>query len=247
MPRNALFGLVCFFVWFAVCALSLGASTDSLAQQRRDAALVLTFGELNESDAKRLKKSESYADAKKTLARSLSSKQKAGVARRNAFLDVFGQQPAESAVAENGAPAHPYVEWVRIYLEELAYDESEYRDVIERAYLYVIKRPPYEEEISYWEELGVFAFVELVGGIEDWARRNQPGLMVTGGEATISVNCPYLSSLRLSPEVAEEVARAEGFQIDAESSRTVLYPNADAFISIGPVYFLIAGGMSRDG
>ena len=43
------------------------------------------------------------------------------------------------------------------------------------------------EEIEYWKNHDTLSFVLLVGCVEDWARRNQPGLMVTAGTPTLIV------------------------------------------------------------
>ena len=57
-------------------------------------------------------------------------------------------------------------------------------------------------EIEYWKRQPALSYALLVGCIEDWARRNRPGLMATTGVASVSVNSAYLATIRLSPGVA---------------------------------------------
>jgi len=131
-----------------------------------------------------------------------------------AARDAFGRVPTaeELAAAGRAAPADAtYGERVRAHLATLKDRAAEYEQVLHRAYRLVVRREAYAEELAYWARRDVVPFAFLVGCLDDWARRNQPGLMVTSGAPTVSVNCEFLVTARVSPAVAAEVRGVLGF------------------------------------
>jgi hypothetical protein len=81
--------------------------------------------------------------------------------------------------------------------------------------------------------------------VHDWARRNQPGLTVTAGPASVNVNSPYLTTVRLSPALAAETRAAAGFSRPRGASAArgwhVIAPGADEVASVGGIHFAAAG------
>ncbi len=208
-------------------AFMLGQGRAPLEQELADwtAKGELTLGELLEGVA-----AELGADG-------ASQKQ---VALR-AFEDSFGEEPMNFAGVGTGS----YLEQMKANVAGLAADGEAYMRVIERAYWFVLKREPYVEEVEYWKSKDTLPYVLLVGALEDWARRNQPGLMVTGGVATVSVNCEFLTTLRLSPEVAAEARALLGLGPDDGAGHRVLAVGAGGLVSSGGVHFLVAGAAWR--
>lgn len=166
----------------------------------------------------------------------------AEVAER-AFLDAFGM-----ASTAKGAPRGARIPEGALYhaaleaqLAWLSQNPEAYVAVLQRAYTWTIHRDPYEEELAYWRERPTLSYVLLVGCLEDWGRRNQPGLMVTAGTATISVNCPDLTTLKLSPELAAEVRTALHRAPPANEAWSILAPGADEVVSSGAIPFVAVG------
>lgn len=168
------------------------------------------------------------------------------VARRavavRAWWDALGRAPREAELAP--AAAELYVERVRELVDGLAARPEEYRAVVERAYHAVLGRAPFPEEFQYWGEDRPRAYVVLVGCLENWARRNAPGLTVTTGVPAISATSERLATLRLSPALADEVRRALAWPME-ELARArganVLMPGGDTIVSVGGVHFIAIG------
>jgi hypothetical protein len=164
-----------------------------------------------------------------------------------AFQDAFGRAPGAEESASWSGDAITYTELVRRHLQWLAAHPADYAQVLGRAYQQVIRRDVYAEETDYWKTQDTLSYTLLVGCIEDWARRNQPGLMVTSGTATISVNSSFLSTLRLSPAVAAEARAAAGMVPVSEAERVanpgrnVIAAGADKVFSSGHIHFVAAG------
>jgi hypothetical protein len=166
---------------------------------------------------------------------------------RRAYQDTFGQSATTRAFT--GEPdVVLYHEWVTRHLQLLAQEPAAYAAVIQRAYQLVLGREAYDLEVAYWNRQSPLSFALLVGCVEDWARRNQPGLMVTGGTATVSTSSEYLITLRVSPAVAAEVRAALGNTPVEETEftpawgRNLLAPSGAAVITRGSVYMVAAGG-----
>jgi hypothetical protein len=153
---------------------------------------------------------------------------------QRAFQFVYGT-PSEADVPP--AAGELFTEQVSAHLEALAKNKDTYQKVLQRAYRHVVSRDIYEEEIAYWSDYAPLPYALLVGCVEDWARRNQPGLMSTAGTPTVSVNSELLETLRLSPELAREVAAAMGLP----ETTTVLAAGGDSLKSSGDIRFLVIG------
>jgi hypothetical protein len=160
--------------------------------------------------------------------------------------DAFGRVPGEDEV-RGMAGAGTYADVMRRHLQSVADRPAEYERVLNRAYRLVLQRDAYSVEIDYWKRQPVLSFALLAACIEDWARRNQPGLMATTGVASVSINSAYLSTVRLSPAVAAEARAAAGSARpgDAASAsalgRHVVAPGAEQVASVGGIHFAAAG------
>lgn len=143
-----------------------------------------------------------------------------------------------------------YTELVQRHLQWLAQHPAEYEQVMHRAYRLLLERDAYSVEIDYWRRQPALSFALLVGCIEDWARRSQPGLTATTGTAAVSINSAYLATVRLSPGVAAEARAAAGLVPAGDSNlavaagRVVVAPGADGIVSVGGIYFAAAGADS---
>lgn len=224
--------LLLSFLFATATGLLAGESSQA---DRFEAAFLLSHGRL--PSAEELAEGAematgSVSDLYSKLAKESSSPEVAAFA----YLDVFGIEPT------NAGDGGSYWELSRQHLATLESDAEAYEAVINRAYKYVINRDVYEEEIAYWKEHGVFTYTMLVACVEDWAKRNQPGLMVTAGTPTVSVNSEYLTTLRLSPALAAEVREAIG---GLEEAR-IIHPGAKSLKSGGGIHLIATGGMSRD-
>jgi hypothetical protein len=158
-----------------------------------------------------------------------------------AFQDANGREPVSGDLEMPSGSGASYTELMVGHIQRLAENPSDYEQVIQRAYRFVIRRDAYSEEIDYWNERATLSYILLVGCMEDWARRNQPGLMVTSGTPTISINCDYLATVRLSPKVAAEAREAAGLPPAGDGGTHVIAAGAGAIVSGGRIHFAMAG------
>lgn len=235
-----------------LCLTGLARAAD--ADGRWTAVHLLTLGRLPEGQPPAgVAEGESLASGalrhlRETLARDPAARRRA---LEIATQDALGR-PATAAELESVAAGAPrgYTEHVQAHLERLATDPEEYAAVIGRAYRFVVRREAYPEEIAYWRQHDVRSYVLLVGGIEHWARRNQPGLMVTTGRQTVPYQSDFLTTVRLSPRAAAEVATAlglgandlDGWRRAVAGGRTVLAPGAAGMSAAGGIHFAVIGG-----
>jgi hypothetical protein len=160
--------------------------------------------------------------------------------------DAFGRAPTEDE-ARILAGAGTYAELMQRHLAWLAGHPADYEQVMHRAYRFLLQRDAYAVEIEYWTRQPALSYALLVGCIEDWARRNRPGLMATTGVASVSINSPWLATVRLSPGVSAEARAAAGLRQDNDAAtalargRTVVAPGAERVASIGGIAFVAAG------
>jgi len=163
-----------------------------------------------------------------------------------ASQDAFGRAPTEDE-ARSLSGVGIYVELMQRHLQWLAGHPAESEQVMHRAYRLLLKRDAYAVEIEYWTRQPVLSYALLVGCIEDWARRNRPGLMATAGVASVSINSPWLATVRLSSGVAAEARAAAGLVHDGDAAtslalgRTVVAPGAKRVASVGGITFVAAG------
>lgn len=163
-----------------------------------------------------------------------------------ASQDAFGDAPREDHL-ESRSGGDIYADVMQRHLRWLAEHPAEYEQVVHRAYRLVLPRDAYSLEIDYWKRQPVLSFALLAGCIEDWARRNRPGLMATTGVAAVSVNSGYLATVRLLPSVAAEARAAAGLVPAGDAAlasaigRHVVAPGAEEVASVGGIPFIAAG------
>lgn len=158
-----------------------------------------------------------------------------------AYIDAFGQRPSSPAAAAS-TNGHLYLELVAAHVTALSNDFAAYERVLNRAYRVVVRRDMYSMEADYWKQRKPMSYVFVVAILESWARRNQPGLMVTSGDAIASINSDYLSVQRLSPTLAAEVHSALQ-TFDAGIARNgILAAGAASAASAGNISFTAVGG-----
>jgi hypothetical protein len=159
-----------------------------------------------------------------------------------AWRDVHGRAPEEAELA--GLPERIYAEHVRALAGGLAARSPVYREVVERAYRAALARAPFAEEQDYWNAFPPLPYLVLVGCVENWARRNAPGLMATTGAPTIGGGSPRLAVFRVSPALAAEARRAlelPGGDLMNARGRNVILPGAGEIATVGGVHLLVVG------
>lgn len=227
-----------------------GAAQSPLQEERIAASFVLALGRTPTPDEIQRWATKDPTPLADLLARHRHQLQGDRAAERGvivkASLDAFGRAPTEDEV-RNLSGAGTYVDLMQRHLQWLAGRPAEYEQVMHRAYRLLLKRDAYSVEIEYWTRQPVLSFALLVGGIEDWARRNRPGLMATAGVASVSINSPWLATVRLSPGVAAEARAAAGLVQTSDAAqasalgRTVVAPGAERVASVGGITFVAAG------
>jgi hypothetical protein len=166
-----------------------------------------------------------------------------------ACADAFGREPSEIEISAWSEGARTYSELMALHLKSLAEHPAEYEHVINRAYQFLIHRDVYSLELAYWKTRDTLPYDLLVACLESWARRNQPGLMVTSGTPVVSINSDYLTTARLSPAIALEARAAAGLPPmtadvanPAAFGRNLIAPGAGEIISSGHICFAAIGG-----
>lgn len=245
--RLALLVVAGVLAWPAASALA-----QSAAQQERIAAsFVLALGRTpTPAEAEAWAKQEPLSLA--LLVTRHRERLRADAAAERAVIvkagqDAFGVPPGEDDVKKLSG-AGTYTDLVQRHLAWLAGHPDDYEQVVQRAYRRTLQRDAYSVEIDYWRRQPSLSFALLAGCIEDWARRNRPGLMATTGVASVSVNSEYLETVRVSPAVATEARAAAGLTSPAETSpaagaRRVVAPGAGAVASVGGIHFVAAGAV----
>jgi hypothetical protein len=228
-------------------ALALAQSPEQ--QERIEASFLLALGRTPTSaESERWARQEplSLADLLARHRRELqgnAADQQAVIVK--ASLDAFGLAPGKDDT--EGASGGTYTDLMQRHLRWLAEHPAEYEAVLHRAYRLVLQRDAYSLEIDYWKRQPELSFALLVGSVEDWARRNRPGLTATAGVASVSVNSAYLATVRLSPAVAAEARVAAGLvptgdtALASAAERHLVAPGADHVASVGGIYFAAAG------
>ena len=136
--------------------------------------------------------------------------------------------------------ARTYTELMQRHLAGLAGNPADYAAVIQRASQFLLRRDPYPSEVDYWKTRATLSYALLVACLENWDRRNQPGLMETSGEATVSVNSVFLIAVPLSSAVASEARVAVGLPAPA-AGHNLVASGADAVVTSGGMFFAAAG------
>lgn len=164
-----------------------------------------------------------------------------------ACADAFGRASTEEEIASSSNDDATYTELMQRHVQRLRESPSEYEQVIRRAYQLLVRRDAYAEEIDYWKQRETQPYALLVGCLDDWARRNQPGLMVTTGTPTVSVNCAFLNTVRLSPAIAAEARAAAGLEpagdaaLASAAGHNLVAAGAAGVVTGGRIHFVAAG------
>ena len=164
-----------------------------------------------------------------------------------AAQDALGRAPSEDELRRL-SDGEIYAEIVQRHIQRLGGNPLEYEQVMHRAYRLHLQRDAYAVELDYWRARPTLSFALLAACVENWARRNQPGLMATAGVPSVSVNSPYLAAVRLSPAVAAEARAAAGLPppddaaLAAALGRHIVAPGAGTVASVGGIHFAAAGG-----
>ncbi len=159
---------------------------------------------------------------------------------RAAWLDTFGRAPTAAELQTEVALPLTYTERLQRHLTHLRAAPDEYRAVMHRAYRLVVHRDAYAEEFDYWRPHGVRPFVILVACIEDWARRNRPGLMVTAGNPALPACSRFTNIVRVTPALAAEARTLLALDRSADASR-VLAIGGEGVATAGGMHLTIAG------
>jgi hypothetical protein len=249
MLRQFRFSLL--FLVFVLAVPSVIARAQSAEQEERIAAsFVLALGRTPTADEiERWTKEEPlpFADLIARHRRQLQSD--AATARAvviKASEDALGRVPGEDDI-KSLSGGGTYADLVQRHLRWLADHPADYEQVMHRAYRLVLERDAYSVEIDYWKRQPPLSFALLVGCVEDWARRNRPGLTATTGVASVSVNSAYLATARLSPAVAAEARGAAGLVPAGDAAlasavgRNLVAPGAGHVASVGGIHFTAAG------
>ena len=217
--------------------------------ERLAAAFVLAFGRTQAAAEISQSTAQNPLPVAELIARHRRQLQTDPAAQRavseKARQDAFGPAPGADLPQQDSGGT--YAELMQRHLKWLASHPAEYEQVMHRAYQLLLRRDAYPVEIEYWKRQPALSFVLLVGCIEDWARRSQPGLTATTGTAAVSINSEYLVTVRLSPGVAAEARAAAGLlpagdpNLAAAAGRAVVAPGADQIVSVGGIYFAAAG------
>ncbi len=214
-------------------ATALGAIASPSEVGR--AAALLVFGQASQTEAP----ADSMADALTAAQDQLShNAELVAATAAKAKWDAFGG----AAVAAPASSAPTYAAQVADHVAWLSKNPKAYAKVLQQAYRFVINRDVYEEEIAYWhEQPATLSYVMIVACVEDWARRNQPGLMVTAGKPTVSINCEFLATARLSPADAATAREFLGLDDATSADERVIAPSAAKLRSGGGIHFVAAG------
>jgi hypothetical protein len=229
----------------ALSSTIVPAFAVSEAQNERiNAAFVLALGRApTAAESERWGKEEKLLIA--DLVARLQAQGESAVDR--ACADAFGRGPTDAERQAWAAGRPTYTALMKQHVQWLAGHPEEYAKVIGRSYQLVLGRAPIDLEITYWQAQPPLSFVLLNGCIENWARRNAPGLTVTSGRATVSVNSEWLTGIRLSPAVAAEARAAAGLfpagdaHLAAATGRNVVAAGAGGVDSAGGIHFVAVG------
>lgn len=242
------------FVLIAALALSslTAAETSPVQSERIAASYMLAFGRVPSpaemAETEKLGEvgvADLIARHRQRLETDAALKRATAV---KAWKDAFGREPTDQEIASAVSGNSTYTELMKRHIQSLAADAAEYEKVMERAYRLVIRRGVYPEEITYWKKRDTLPYALLVGAIENWGRRNAPGLMVTTGTPTVSINSNYLTTVRLSPTVAAEARAAAGLPVPgtadfiSATGRTLVAAGAGELVSGGRIHLALAGG-----
>lgn len=241
-----------------VSSVGFGRPADqplSRQEERVAASFVLALGRAPSPAELQTGAGQDQATVSELVARHRQQLQDDAALRRatleKAFKDTYGRAPTNEEIGTWSQQRGTYSELMNRLIAALAEDPTEYEKMLDRVYRLVARRAVYPEEIDYWKKHGTIPYAMLVGAVEDWARRNQPGLMVTAGTPTVSINSNHLTTVRLSRAIAEEARAAAGLPslrghyVEADylgsTGRNIVAPGAETIVSSGKIHFVAAG------
>lgn len=229
-----------------------GAQVSQPQQERIAASFILARGRAPTGAELEQWAEQQPASIADLLARHRAELQADAAAQRQvaarAALDAFGRAATGAELAPDAAAG--YMELMNRHLGSLRAQPAEYEQVLRRAYRLVVRREAYPEEIDYWRERGTLPFALVAACLEDWMRRNQPGLMVTTGTPTVSASSRYLVTAPLAPAIANEARAAAGLpgvsrgpqeENPGANGRNLVAAGAEAIVTGGHRYFAAAG------
>ncbi len=239
-----------FMVAGLACCSVTGLAQSAEREERIAASFVLALGRTPTSVEIDQWAQQEPATLADLVARHRRQLQTDSAAERDVYVkasqDAFGREPGKDPT-NSLSGGGTYADVMQQHLRWLAEHPADYEQVVHRAYRLLLQRDAYSIELEYWKRQPALSFALLVGCIEDWARRNRPGLMATTGVAAVSVNSAYLVTVRLSPAVAAEARVAAGLgpmadaALASEVGRNLVAPGADQVASVGGIYFTAAG------
>ena len=252
-PRNPMKHRFLLGLALALLATVVPSSAQSTAQEVISASTMIAFGRpaLAGELADPLYANKSLAELLKAHREDLKNDPELQrLTRLRAYSDAFGVSNNLDHVTKGVGHALgvTYVEHLSSHLKSMATDSERYRESINRAYQLVIRRDAYPEEFAYWKNYGTLPYVVLVGAIENWAFRNQPGLMVTTGTPSIAINSRFLQTQRVPLGLANEAREVLGLPVWTDVARqhspgrNIVGVGAKDIESVGGVHFLLAGG-----
>lgn len=234
----------------ALVATVIPSSAQSTAQEVISTSTMIAFGRpaLAGELADPLHANKTLAELLKAHREDLkndSALQRQTYSRAGADAAGSHVEPKGGELREEGVF---YIESLKQHVERLAKNPDDYREIINRAYQLVIRRDAYPEEFAYWKNYGTLPYVVLVGAIENWAFRNQPGLMVTTGTPSIAINSRFLRTQRVPLGLANEARGVLGLPVWTDVARqhspgrNIVAVGAKDIESVGGMHFLLAGG-----
>jgi hypothetical protein len=236
-----------------LCALLLSSSAltfgevSPAAQERAAAAFLLVHGrKANPQELAQLQAGAGRPIAEQIKALSESLKKDAQESRSVADKAAWDALGRGAAPSDQGGALN-YTQAVKRHVDWLAQHRDEYEKVIHRAYRHVLNRDAYPAEITYWENLGTYSYVMLLGGIDHWARRSSPGLTETAGTPMVSWSSDFLTTVVVSPTVAAEARAAADLENKEETSlamaagHNVIAAGSEGLVTGGRMHFVAAG------
>jgi hypothetical protein len=248
-----------FPILLIIASAALGTSVQAggaLDGQRVAASYLIAFGRApTDAEIARSRGGEAASAPMKELLRHRRDELKSDAALETStlargFFDALGRKATEEESRAWAGKNSTYTEVVSKLLERLRQQPREYRQVQDRAYRFLLGRAPYDLENAYWEKYDTLPYHLLLACLDNWARRNQPGLMVTSGVPTISLNSRYLDTVQLSHDAAGELRAAAGLPegpvlnshfSGAAFGRNIVAPGAGEIASAGRISFVAAG------
>jgi len=237
----------------ALVSLSAEVSAQpNLNEERIGAAFVLVLGrapsagELNSwNKTEQLSMSDLISGLQQQLQNDPGAKR---ATLTKACEDAFGREPRDTEINVRSGDNRTYTELMKEHVHWLTEHQADYERVIERAYQRVLHRSAYPGEIVYWRKHDTLPYSLLAASVNHWARRNAPGLMETGGLTAVSMNDNYLTTIRLSPEVATEARAAIGLAHVGDAAladaagHNLVAVGAENIVTDGHINFAAAGG-----